>query len=638
MKKRLLGIILVVCLLASVVATVVACNKTSGGAYEYEVWMSVNESASYTDYNDNLTLRYLNTLEFEGEDGKLHDTKLKFVTASGSARDEFNSMIGNRNYYDVMDLSQSSYTAKDLYDQGMLVDLTPYMEECMPNYLKWLSNNERYAKTAVSEVDGQKKYLQIYSYHDFDENVWGWQYRRDWIAKYGKDKDGNNFTYSYDANGILTDNIIFPSYHNVELRNSYNALLQSKGLPQWDGQDPVFISDWEWMLGIFKQVLADKGVPNGNSPTGVTGYPMSIYYPGYIEKGELVCAFGGDSADFYADKNGTVHYGLTEPHFKDYLKMMNAWYNAGYIDSTFDTRKDVHYQVDTTNMYAGKVGLFFGNCNTPLNLLAKDGNTFTEGMYVAPAREPINNVYGTDYKYVPGTNEFLPRVFYSQGREFSSIGLTEKLVSSGKDVKALLRTIDHLYEDSYKDDNGVLQPGGALLATAGLTKEQYELVKFDGDFYSTTIVRNGKKIADEGAIKLNDEGTEYVFLNGLGANDAWKNPAMLNRFVGLHLNLDRDRTPQEQHVHDEWDFYVSECFLPSFINQLSENEAEKYSKFLDNVRADVSSSKKDVIISDIIKSKTWDETKYSDVMFNVGLRKPKEIIGYLQAIYDKFYK
>ena len=263
MKKRIVGIILAICLIVSALATLSACNKIEGGAYEYEIWTSTNENAFYTDYNDNLPLRYLNTLQFEGKDGKLHNTNLKFITASGSARDEFNNMMNNQNYYDVMDLSQSSYTAKDLYNDGMLIDLTPYMEDCMPNYLKWLQNNPDYAKTAVSDVDGQKKYLQIYSYHNFEENVWGWQYRRDWIAKYGKDKDGNAFTYSYDADGILTDNIIFPSYYDVKLRDSYNALLKSKGLKEWDGKDPVFISDWEWMLGIFKTALADKGVPNG---------------------------------------------------------------------------------------------------------------------------------------------------------------------------------------------------------------------------------------------------------------------------------------------------------------------------------------------------------------------------------------
>lgn len=637
MKKRLVSIILAICLLVSVVATLSACAKDSN-AYEYEIWTSTNENAFYTDYNENLALRYLNTLQFEGADGDLHNTNLKFITASGSPRDEFNNMISNGNYYDVMDLGQSSYTAKDLYSDGMLIDLTPYMEDCMPNYLKWLENNPDYAKTAVDDVDGQKKYLQIYSYHDFDENVWGWQYRRDWIAKYGKDKDGNAFTYSYDENGILTDNIVFPSYYNVALRNSYNELLRKNGMPEWDGKDPVFISDWEWMLGIFKDVLKQKGVANGNSPSGETGYPMSLYYPGYVEMGDLVCAFGGNSANFYADEEGTIHFGLTEPHFKDYLKMMNVWYNNGWVDSKFDERNDVHYQIDTVNMYAGRVGLFYGNPNTPLNKLAKDGDKFTEGYYAAPARQPINDTYGTDYKYTPSINEFLPRVFYSPGREFVSFVFTNRLEDNGKDIQALLRAIDHLYEESYTDENGVLQPGGALLTTAGLTKEQYEKVKFEGDYYSKTTILNGKTIADDGAIRLSDDGTEFVFCNGLGSDDNWKIPAMLNRFIGLQVKIDRGRTEAQLHIFEEWDFYTSHSLRSSFLNQLDTKESEKYNTFLDNVRTDVSSSRKDVIMADVIKSATWDETKYETVMFNVNLRKPKEIIGYLQVAYDKFYK
>ena len=102
--------------------------------------------------------------------------------------------------------------------------------------------------------------------------------------------------------------------------------------------------------------------------------------------------------------------------------------------------------------------------------------------------------------------------------------------------------------------------------------------------------------------------------------------------------MDRDRTPVQQHVFDEWDFYTSQCFHPSFLSQLDSKESEKFNAFLDNVRTDVSSSKKDVIMADVITSPTWDENKYNKVMFNVNLRKPNEIIGYLQAIYDKFYK
>ena len=638
--KKIIASVLAVSMLTGTAVSLSACGGGKGSAYEYEIWLSGNENASYPDYNDNLCAKYWNTLEFEGEDGELHDTKVKFITAASdsAAKDNFNTMMGSNNFYDVMDLAQSSYTASELYQDGMLIDLTPYMEECMPNYLAFLEANPTYGKTAVDYVDGEKKYLQIYAYQDFEEGVFGWQYRRDWIAKYGKDKDGNAFTYSYDDKGVLTDNIIFPSYYDEDLRNSYNALLEEKGKEAWDGTDPVFISDWEWMLGILKTALADLGVAGGNSQTGTTGYPMSMYYPGYYETGDLVSAFGGASADFYVDESGKIQYGLTGENFKVYLKAMNGWYKNGWIDKVFYERsQDMHYQINIDDLYTGRIGLFYGNGNTVTNKLADKNKTFLDGYYASGARQPINDKYdGTStVKYIPGTNEFIPRVFYSSGLEYSPFGLTVNLEKNGKDIKALLRMLDHLYEKNYTDDNGMLQPGGAMLKS-GLTKEQYDKVKQSGDFYDRTVnPANGKTLAETGIVKLSEDGKEFVFVEGLGGNSGMRNPSCLNRMGGLQQYVDKRREPFEQHLNDEWDFYTSVRLRPSFFNQLDAESSEKYNTFLDNVRK-IETPGAGKIPSLIIN--TFSESKYEEIMYAVNRRGVTSITKTLQDLYDKFYK
>lgn len=632
--KSLVASVLAISMLSGTALSLTACSK-NGGAYDYEIWLSGNENASYTDYNDNLAAKYWDSLQYKGEDGEMHDTNVKFYTAASTsaAKDNFNTMMTTQSFYDVMDLAQSSYTASELYTDGMLLDLTPYMEECMPNYLAWLNAHPDYGKTAVDYVNGEKKYLQIYAYQDFEEAWGGWQYRRDWVAKYGKDKDGNAFTYSYDKDGVLTDNIIFPSYHNEALRNSYNALLAKEGKEAWDGTDPVFISDWEWMLDIFKTALKDKGVANGNSQTGETGYPMSIYYPGYIETGDLVSAFGNVSGDFYSDVDGTVKYGLTSDNFKVYLKAINGWYNNGWIDSVFNTRSsDMYYQVDTDKLYTGRIGLFYGNGNTIVNKLAKSGDKFLDGYFCGAARQPINDKYsGATAQYIPGQNEFLPRVFFAQGYEFSSFGLTVKLEQNKKDIHALLRMIDYLYEYDHKDENGVLQPGGAILKS-GLTKDMYDKVGQKGDYYDVTEI-NGKRLSETGVVKLNEEGTAHIFVDGMGADTGKRNPSCFNRFLGLQQPIDKCRAPFEQAINDEWDFYTSVRFKPSFLHQLDKNDAEAYNAFLDNVRNDVKTA-----MPELIMGKTFDETKYSQIMYTVSRRGAADVTATFQTLYDRFYK
>ena len=636
MKKiRLSSLISAAGLMFGAIASLTACGK-KGSPYEYEAWISAGETA-YNDYNDNVAVKYWNTLKFKGADDEEHDTKIKFYVGTGDSRTQFNTMISGQNYYDIMDLGMSDYAASELYSNGMLLDLTPYMEECMPNYLAWLNRpeNETYAKTAVDYVNGEKKYLQIYSYHDVVENWGGLQYRRDWIVKYGTkpgtsmsyvkgtkaEFDAGNADYYYDEHGYLVDNIIFPSYNNESLRNSYNALLETKGLRQWDGHDPVFISDWEWMFEIFAKAISALNIGKSD------GYVFGIYNPGYIETGDIISGFGGGSAGFYSD-NGTVKYGLTSPNFKAYLDCMNSWYNKGWLDKDFDAKKsDVFYQVDVQNTYSGRVGLFYGNGNTIHNKRAISGDNIRDGMYVAGARQPINDIYGSGeeggQKYVVGTNEFLPDTYYAASKEYNSVGLTTKLTKNGKDVKALLRMIDHLFE---KD-------GGALLCSGGLTKAQYDTVAQSGDMYAKTVI-NGKSLAETGSYVKRDDGT-FALIDVIGVKDDERNYSKINRFTGYFQDVDYGRLPAEQHLIDEWSFYPSEGrFLSSFEHQLDAKASKKYNDTNVSVRDYAA-----IEIPKLIKGGNGiNQSSYDSVMKQVKRYNIAEVITSLQTLYDKFYK
>ena len=127
-------------------------------------------------------------------------------------------MIATGDYTDIVDMSYYTRTGSvvELYEDGICLDITEYVKEYMPNYLAFLDENPTYKMTATNFADGSARYLQIYTYQDSIPEQWGgWQYRRDWIVKYGTNPEtGEPFTGGYEIPMDIdtwTDDVIFPS-------------------------------------------------------------------------------------------------------------------------------------------------------------------------------------------------------------------------------------------------------------------------------------------------------------------------------------------------------------------------------------------------------------------------------------------
>lgn len=611
-RKKIIACLLASTMLVGSAAALAGCGN-GGGKTSYEVWISVGEDPQfYSSYNDNVSVKYWNSLQFEGEDGELTDVNFSFVSAAtGTAKTEFDKLIGTGDYFDIMDMAQGSYTASQLYEDGVVIDLTPYIEEqnCMPNYLKFLEENPSYAKTAKTYVNGQAKYLQIYAYNE-DINGWGgFQYRRDWVAKYAKHPvTGAAFTGGF-TNGVWSDNVMFPSWYNEDLKEAYLKID-----PTWDGTVPVFISDWEFMLDAFATAI--------KAESRSKGYPMSIYYPGYIETGDLVSAFGGGGQAWYIDGN-TVKYGGTSDNFKTYLECMNNWYKNGWLDKEFETRStNIFYAVDTSNITSGNVGLFYSDGSTTLSKMSG-----VEGEYVLSARQPINDKYGAgakegDPKFVPGVNEFVPENFYQNTKETNSIVLTDKM--EGKDIAACLRAIDYLYE----------QDGGCRLVLGGLTKEQYDTVATSGDMFARY------NLAQTGSYSVLDtptaEGYNYKISEVIGTNEILAKAACMNRFVGLKDDkCDMYRDDEYNLIHKEWNIYEAKGqMLKSFTNQLSSANSDLYNDNLSSIR-----NKSNQEIYKFIKGeKSLTGNDWSDFTKSINRFNVSTLTKNFQDLYDSLYK
>lgn len=496
-KNPYTKIAILVLLLTLALITAIAIKAFSGGSSSGTTgptdattfsWF-INSGVSsgfYVDYADNPCVQYWMGKEFrhgEGFDGEgeTGSVKIEFqVPPTGKATDVLGNMFATDNYPDLVEASQSSMSAKEAYEAGYLMDLTPYLEECMPNYMAFIRKHQLEDKVTV-EVDGQRRHLYLISFNDVDiTSPWnGYLYRRDWIFRYGKnaatgepfsgeftlDPEGNPVHVAledYDpatVNGdSWVDDIIFPSYYRKDLDLAwYRDWCDENGVV-WDGRHPVFISDWEWMLGIFKTAIAEEGRTDG--------YPMSLYYPGYIDNGDMVTGFGGGGIHYYYNKEGRVEYGATSDRFRAYLTMMNKWYSRGWVDPDFYSKSsEMFYAIDDSLVRQGGVGCWMG-ITSELGTRIYNKDFFPNGVFVSAAAQPVNDLYG-GYEQKHG----VPDTFFHSLSEYGgSLWVTSKV--KNKDIKLLLRALDWFYTEE-----------GGLVHMAGLNEEQLKECPAAKEFY-----------------------------------------------------------------------------------------------------------------------------------------------------------
>jgi putative aldouronate transport system substrate-binding protein len=113
----------------------------------------------------------------------------------------------------------------------------------------------------------------------------------------------------------------FPAFYMIKPEQdapSRRIMLRKEMLDQVHMDIPKTIADYEKM---FKAVKDAKGIA-----------PYILLASGVEE--QFIGPFGILN-DFYLKDSKTVQYGQIQPEFKQYLELMNKWYQAGYINKDF---------------------------------------------------------------------------------------------------------------------------------------------------------------------------------------------------------------------------------------------------------------------------------------------------------------
>jgi len=588
MKKLAMLILVLV-----VVLSLVSCgNKAEENkpvvkeTVEISWWIPRGEDSTYyMSYEDNPAIRYLETKEFGGK-----QVDFKFmIPISGSERDNFNTLLMTEDYTKIFDMSYCTSSPAELLEDGIIWDLTPYMEQYMPNYLAILKANPSLAPYVYNSINGEKKILTLYSItYETLGNFMGLNYRRDWVAKYGTHPvSGAKFTYGYtdpaDYNTYY-DDVVFPS----------------------GGPDPVYVSDWEWMFKIFDKARTDLGIADG--------YNISLYYKGYSEAGGLFdAAFGGGTPIWYRDMQGNAQFGGTSEALRAYVQMMNAWYKKGWLDKSFaEHTSDQIYAIESAKMNSGKVGAFVGrrgNSGGQMDM----GDKLTKGIMIYGARPAINDVYGSD-----AVKNNKPYSLYQYSHLRGHLCISKK--ASEEDVKVILSMLDYLFTEE----------GGCLLAF-GLTKEQNDELK--DPTYAKYNLDNGAFSRE----KLPDGSTAYhrdaklLDDNDLASAMAAKRVAIGYYSKGFVPALNESYTVKALQAMAEWDYYYNTGYIDKALqSQFTAEEAATYSKVYANIDTYMSQNIPKFITGSLdVNGTDWDNyvkmlNKYS----------PQKVTAIYQRIFD----
>ncbi len=472
MKKRMLAMLLAG---AMIVPALAGCKSSDSGettaeagstteaevkeddltqSQEISIWLYKDDYTYYDSYSDNPIVTYLND--------KFNATLSFQQPAMGSELEQFSLMLGTGSYTDVMEVSYSTESVSTLYEDGVIIDLAPYLENYAPDFYAWLQADENEDVSKALYDDEGHLFTIPMNVATEETLLWG------------------GLVYREDILETMTGGYVsFPS-----------------------GEDsPTTVADWEYMLELFTQYF---------QAAGFTDYAgLILPYMGFFETGELLNGFDA-APSFYVDDDGTVKFGPTEIEFYNYLVKMNEWYEKGYIYQDFASRtNDVFYLPNTALTYGGAAGIWYG-----LNSQLGDVMSMPEyglTMNVLPTAAPLdtdNDASGLGYLGIDTAR--------------ASMNTNGYVVSSSCTEEKLIRWLT-ICNYLFTEEGGMLKTYGLTTEQGADENSIYQAAGITGGAYTfdgTTFTYNEKLQPSVGEISLAGDNMSFIGtrLPGLNIN------------------------------------------------------------------------------------------------------------------------
>ena len=445
MKHKVLCIALSAVVAMGVVGAAAGCKEVEEDLDTIKIFLPFEVVNGYTSYSQ---LPVYQELEKR--------TGVKVEYTHGVYNDIQQMWTGDYENYDVMIISDVQVGAgypggieKGISD-GVIWDLTPYMEESAPDYLKAIEGS--YASVQKFTKTDSGKYAGIYSVPMEEQGPWyGFVMREDWLRAW------------QEAEGIIEEGA--------------------------EVVDPVTYDDWEAFLTYVKENL------NGGKA------PLFLYYTGTDMVGTLNAGFQVSSG-LYLKNGNTVTYGAAEPEYQQYLDKMRDWYAKGLIDANFFTNNEgTESQMSqmpamdsfdlTTYQYTPAQSAAFPMIYTYIHTY-EDLMANYAPLYEATGKDTY------DLRPVSAPKQDAGDELHIRYTEKSSAyAVITNRVKTEEKVRAILEWFNYLFTDE-----------GALLMNYGIEGDTFEYV--DGEpMFTEKITAN----SEEPPLNFSDAINKYCSLN-----------------------------------------------------------------------------------------------------------------------------
>ena len=203
--------------------------------------------------------------------------EFSFPMAGQKEQEAYNLLMTEDVLPDVIHKSITKGQLTELYNDGVIYDLTEYIPTYAPDYWARINEDEALKENVYTE-DGRIFAIYSIAEEGFSTSM-GPMIRKDWLDECGLDA-------------------------------------------------PVTLEDWETVLTAFKEkhnaTLAFNAKSTFNNPFFASG----------------AGAYGTFQCKYYIDDNGKIQNHALQPEWAEYMKVLNRWYEAGLLDNdtmTMDT-------------------------------------------------------------------------------------------------------------------------------------------------------------------------------------------------------------------------------------------------------------------------------------------------------------
>lgn len=263
----------------------------------------------------------------------------------------------------------------------------------------------------------------------------------------------------------------------------------------------------------------------------------------------------------YYQVDGEVRFGPMQPEFKDYLTMLNTWYNEGLVSDSF-LSSQAEVLMDFNSILSGDTGVWYGTGT----------QSITQLLTMAEESQPDMRITGITYVTEDGEKAHV-------GTESTMLdSIMWSITTECSDPDAIAQYIDYIYGED-----------GILLANYGVEGETFEYV--DGEPKLTELVTNNPDYTYNLALNIYtcDRQTPVPFVideqkarndyseDQMNAVEVWSNATDgLYNIPRQGVNMTADELEDYNTIFSDIDTYMDESISKFVVGDTSLDEFDAF--------------------------------------------------------------